>query len=73
MHQSAAEGAGGLPNRICKKKYDVDSHSAYYVRQYVDQKCLRHLASGMLTCYANCPKRDIIAITADDVRYFCKM
>ena len=23
MHQSAAEGAGGLPNRICKKKYDA--------------------------------------------------
>ncbi len=49
--------------------HDVDSHSAYYVRQwYVDEICLRHLASAMLTCYANCPKRDIIVITAD-VRY----
>ena len=47
--------------------HDVDSHWAFY-----DQKCLRHLASAMLTCHANCPKRDIIVITAD-VRYFCKM
>ena len=53
--------------------HDVDSHSAYYVRQkYVDQKCLPHLASAMLTCYATCPKRGIIVISAD-VRYFCKM
>ena len=72
-----------LPNRICKEKYDARRRFPFsilcnaalcdifdrHTRPTDDQKCLRHLASAMLTCYANCPKRDIIVITAD-VRYF---
>ena len=57
--QLANEGAGCLPNRICKKSmtHDVDSHSACASVVGVNQQCIRQLASVRLTCMI-CPKRD---------------
>ena len=51
----------------CKKKYDARRRFLFSiiimcVSSMSIRKCLRHLASAMLTCYANCQKRDIIVI-----------
>ena len=60
MHQSADEGAGGLPNRICKRKYDARRlfpFSIMCASSMSIRNVSRHLASAMLTCYVNCLNR----------------